>query len=110
MVLIEKEKNSDIVTFKVDTINAFVTDDIRPVIIKLFETPGANVILDLDGVEYIDSTGFGLFLIIMKAARNNYGALRFTNINPTLMALFENLQLHTVFTILPTREECLASF
>ena len=110
MVSIEKIKNADVVTFKADTINAFVTDDIRNEVIKLFEAPGSNVILDLDGVEYIDSTGFGMFLIIMKAARNNYGALRFTNINPTLMVLFENLQLHTVFNILPTREACLESF
>jgi anti-anti-sigma factor len=110
MVSFEKRGNTDIVTFTVSKINALISDDIREEISKLFEQPHSKVILDLRGVEYIDSSGFGCFLSILRTARNNYGALKITNPEPSVMSLFETLHLHTIFEVCPTMEDCLRSF
>jgi anti-anti-sigma factor len=110
MVSFEKRGNSDIVTFQVNKINALVADEIRESISKLYEQPHAKVIIDLKGVEYIDSSGFGCFLSILRTARNNYGALKITSPEPAVKVLFETLHLHTVFEICPDMEECLRSF
>ena len=59
----------------------------------------SKVIIDLKGVEYIDSSGFGCFLAAMRTARNNYGVLKFANPEPRIMELFQMLHLHTVFQI-----------
>jgi len=61
-------------------------------------------------VEYIDSTGFGCFLSVMKAARSNYGVLKFANPEPKITELFEALHLHTVFQIYPDLDSCIKSF
>ena len=63
-------------------INALITDEIKDRINKVFHNSNSKVIIDLKGVEYIDSSGFGCFLSVMKAARNNYGVLKFANPEP----------------------------
>lgn len=110
MVSFEKRGNTDIVTFSVKKINALIADDIRESISKLFSIPNAKVIIDLKGVEYIDSSGFGCFLSVHRAARNNYGSLKIANPEPPVKILFETLHLHTIFDVCTDLEECLRSF
>jgi anti-sigma B factor antagonist len=110
MVSIEKRGNTDIVKFSVNKINALIADDIREDISKLFIQPNAKVIIDLKGVEYIDSSGFGCFLSVLRTARNSYGALKMVNPEPSVKLLFETLHLHTIFEICPDMEDCLRSF
>lgn len=110
MINIEKKDKIDIITFTVNKINALITDEIRKTISGVFDTPNSRVIIDLSGVNYIDSSGFGCFLSIQKAARNNYGTLRFAGPEPGIMELFRTLQLHTIFTIFDDLESCMKSF
>jgi len=110
MINIEKKEKIDIISFSVNKINALITDEIRNEIIKVFDNSNSKVILDLKGVEYIDSSGFGCFLTVMKTARNNYGELRFVNPEPGVMELFQTLHLHTVFQIYDDMDTCLRSF
>jgi anti-anti-sigma factor len=110
MVIIEKRENIDIVTFSVNKINALIADDIREEIIRVFENANVKMVIDLKGVEYMDSSGIGCFLSSLKAARNNYGALKFAGPEPTVKALFETLHLHTIFEIYSDTESCVNSF
>ena len=110
MINIEKKNKIDIVSFTVNKINALITDEIRDSIIKIFDIPNSQVIINLRGVEYIDSSGFGCFLSIMKTARNNYGVLKFANPEPVVAELFKTLHLYTVFQIYSDLDTCLRSF
>lgn len=109
MVNIEKRNKIDIVTFSGNMINALTTDEIREEITKIFDNSNSKLIIDLKGVEYIDSSGFGCFLSIMKAARDNYGTLKFANAEPRVKELFHILHLHTVFDISDNLDDCLSS-
>jgi anti-anti-sigma factor len=109
MINIEKKDKIDIISFSVNKINALITDEIRDGIIKVFDNSNSKVIIDLRGVEYIDSSGFGCFLSVMKAARNNYGVLKFANPEPRVMELFQTLHLHTVFQIYDDLDTCIRS-
>jgi anti-anti-sigma factor len=110
MINIEKKDKIDIISFSVNKINALMIDEIRDGIIKIFENSNSKVIIDLKGIEYVDSSGFGCFLSVMKAARNNYGVLKFANPEPKVIELFETLRLHTVFQIYTDIDTCLKSF
>jgi anti-sigma B factor antagonist len=109
MISIEKQEKIDIITFTVNNINAMVTDEIREGILKVIDNANSKVIIDLTGIHYIDSSGFGCFLTLMKASRNNYGVLRFVNPEPKVMELFQTLHLHTVFQICDNLETCIQS-
>jgi anti-anti-sigma factor len=110
MINIEKKDKIDIISFSVNKINALIIDEIREGILKVFDNSNSKVIIDLKGVEYIDSSGFGCFLSILKTARNNYGILKFANPEPSVSKLFETLHLQTVFQIYSDIETCLSSF
>jgi len=110
MVNIEKRNKIDVITFSVNKINALITDEIRESVSRVFETSNSRVIINLTGVSYIDSSGFGCFISIMKAARNNYGILKFAQPEPPVMELFRTLHLQTIFQIYDDLESCLESF
>ena len=110
MINIEKKDKIDVVSFDVNNINALISDEVREVVSRVFDTSNSKVIINLSGVNYIDSTGFGCFLSIMRAARNNYGVLKFAQPEPTIMELFRTLHLHTVFQIYDDMDSCMRSF
>ena len=110
MISIEKRDKLEIISFSANKIDAMITDDIRESINKVFDNSNSKVIIDLKGVEYIDSSGFGCFLSAMRAARNNYGILKFANPEPAIMKLFETLHLHTVFQIYDDLDVCIRTF
>ena len=110
MINIEKKDKIDIVSFSVAKINAMISDEIRDGINKVFDNSNSKVIIDLKGVEYIDSSGFGCFLSVMKTARNSYGILKFANPEPRVTDLLELLHLNTIFQIYSDMDSCLKSF
>jgi anti-sigma B factor antagonist len=110
MINIEKRDKIDIISFTVKKIDAHITDEVRASINRLFDNSNSKVVIDLKGVEYVDSSGFGCFLSVMKQARNNFGILKFANPEPAIMNLFETLCLHTVFQIYDDLEACIRSF
>jgi anti-sigma B factor antagonist len=109
MINIEKRDKIDIITFSVDKINALMTDKIREEIGNLFGNGNSRVIINLKGVQYIDSSGFGCLLSILRTARNHYSILKFTNPEPSVMQVLETLNLHTVFDIYNDIDACVRS-
>jgi anti-sigma B factor antagonist len=110
MLNIERNGNIEIVSFTVDRINALITEEIREKTAVLFENQQSKVVIDLKGVEYIDSSGFGYLLSILRDARNNYGTLKISGPEPSVLKLFETLHLHTVFEIYSDLGDCLRAF
>jgi anti-anti-sigma factor len=109
MINIEKRDKIDIITFTIDRINALITDEIREEITGVFQNGNSKVIIDLKGVQYIDSTGFGCLLSILRTARNNYGVLKLANPEPAVMEVLKTLNLHTVFEIYDDIDACVRS-
>ncbi len=109
MVNFEKRDKVDIVTFSGSIINALNADEIRDELSRIFVNSNSRLVIDLRGVEYIDSSGFGCFLSVMKAARSNYGTLKFTNPEPRIKDLIHTLHLNTVFDISDNLDDCIKS-
>ena len=110
MVATEKTDGIEIVSFDVDRINALNVDNVRPVIARLFETPYTNVIIDLSGVNLLDSTAFAMFLHLLRVARSNYCTYKLCGLSQHVMDLFALLQLDKSLDIFPDREACIESF
>ncbi len=106
----ERIDGIDIISFRTDRINALNVDVIRPVIMKLFDTPYTKVVIDMEGVNYLDSTAFAMFLYLLRVARSNYCSYRICSLTPGAGELFELLQLHQSLDIYPDRASCLESF
>jgi anti-anti-sigma factor len=110
MINIEKKDKIEIISFSVNNINALITEEIKDEILKVINNSNSKIIIDLKGIEYIDSSGFGCFLSVMRAARSNYGVLKFANAEQKVMELFHILHLDTVFQIFDDIDSCVLSF
>jgi anti-anti-sigma factor len=111
MLIKEKINGSTVVSFNDQTrFNALTTESVKAELTELYLQPNTRLIFDLNGLEFIDSSGFGVFLSLMKTANNSNGYFKICNISEEVMELFKLLQLHNVFEIYNTREDALKSF
>lgn len=111
MLKIEKINNITVVRFNnIDRFNALITEPVKEDLKSFYNSPGTRLILNLEGIKYIDSSGFGVFLSILKTATNNKGIFKICGISNEVMELFKLLQLHNVFTLYANLDECLNSF
>lgn len=91
-------------------LNALIAEPVKEQLLEYFNKANTSVVFDLQGVSFIDSSGFSVFLSAMKAANNNYGQFKICNVNSELMELFKLLQLHHVFEIFNELDPCIESF
>lgn len=112
LFIIENKDNVTIVHFKDDVkkFNALITDDAKQQLNALFDKSNTKLILSLKGIKYVDSSGFGVLLSLMKTANNKYGFLKICDVSDEVMELFKLLQLHNIFDIQGSVEECLKSY
>jgi len=111
MLKTEKINNVIVVRFNnIDRFNALIVEPVKEQLKSFFNKPDTRLALNLEGIKFIDSSGFGVFLSIMKTANNNHGQFKLCNIKPEVMELFRLLQLHNVFDLHETQEDCVQSF
>ena len=67
-----------------------------------------QIVLDLSGVEFIDSTGLSVLLNGLRRVTRAGGRMALVCANPTVLRLFVITRLDSTFRIVPTREEALA--
>ena len=91
-------------------INVVVCEELKPKLQKLMEKPNAKIMINMEGIHFLDSSGFATFLSVSKLATKNNGQIIFCNMHQSALELFEVLQLHTVFTIVKTPEQAVQFF
>jgi len=91
-------------------LNVLVSESVKTGLQKLFERPNAKVLINMDGIYFLDSSGFAAFLSVYKTAHNNNGQIIFCNLSDSALDLFRVLQLHTVFKIINNQDEAVKSF
>lgn len=92
-----------------DRFNALIAEPVKEMLLGYYATPDTTLIIDLEGIKFIDSSGFGVFLSLMKAAKSSNGKFKICNLKPDVMELFKVLQLHNVFDIYDNVEECITN-
>ena len=67
-----------------------------------------GVILDLTGVDFIDSTGLSVLLNGLRRVTRVRGAMVLACANPTVLRLFEITKLDSTFDIVPSCDQAIA--
>lgn len=76
----------------------------------LFEKETTSIHLNLDKVEFINSSGLGSLVSILKETRLRKGRLTLSNLASYVQEIFDITQLSHIFEIYATEEEALSSF
>jgi anti-sigma B factor antagonist len=66
------------------------------------------IVLDMSGVEFIDSTGLSVLLNGLRLVTQMHGRLAIVCANPTVLRLFQITSLHETFDIFPDRPQAVA--
>jgi anti-sigma B factor antagonist len=69
-----------------------------------------NVVLNLENVEYIDSTGLGALVICFTSLKKAGGALKLVNPNKRNVELLLLTKLHTIFEVFNDEQDAVNSF
>lgn len=72
---------------------------LRERLVELFNDGTTQVVMDLDNVDFIDSTGLGVLVGAVRRARAADGDVRLVCTNSRLLRVFDVTGLDEVFTI-----------
>jgi anti-sigma B factor antagonist len=68
-----------------------------------------NLVLDLAGVDYIDSTGLGALVMCVTTMRKNSGNMKLVNLNRRNIELLVMTKLATIFEIFADEQDAVNS-
>lgn len=80
------------------------------IINELLDRNEKKLIVDLSGIEHMDSSGAELMFECFNAVSNAGGELRFAAAKPKVARLFQITRLDTILPFFPTLEAAVASF
>jgi len=80
-------------------IDAYTAPKLRERIYGYSEKQNIQMVVDLSDVNYMDSTGLGVFVGVFKNIRANNGELKLTNLSNRLKRLFEITGLADIIDI-----------
>ena len=83
---------------------------VREKITAVIVAGNVNVLLNLEHVEYIDSTGLGALVICFTSLKKAGGALKLVNPNKRNVELLLLTKLHTIFEVFNDEQDAVNSF
>jgi len=109
--MITTETANDILFIKIDTdvLDASNSSEFKDQTTNII-AGHSKVIMDMGGLNFIDSSGLGAILSCQRSCNENNGKLKLFAISKTVRTLFELVRMHKVFDIYNTKEEALAAF
>ena len=85
-------------------------DELNDEIQKLIANGTSKVVLDLDGVNWLDSSTLGILTAALKLTKDAGGDLRLAGVNKRLTNVFVIAHLEEVFQFFDTADKGVASF
>ena len=111
MQMKEKVENDVVIlTLKGDILGEPDTSSIMDKIHSLVNDDVKHVVIDLGGVNFMNSSGLGTLIAALTAMRNGGGDLRLARVGGKVQNLFVMTQLVKVFDTYETVERALLSF
>lgn len=88
-------------------LDAHNSPELKTAILQQFDAEKKNLIIDLNEVRFIDSSGLGVLVSGFKNASARNGLLLLCALQPQVKSMFELTRLHRVFDIYETNEAAL---
>jgi anti-anti-sigma factor len=89
----------------VDTLNAA---ELESSLLTLAESGTKQLLIDCTALDYINSAGLRVFLLVAKRMESHGGACAFCGLSPNVTLVFETIGFDRILTVHESREKALA--
>lgn len=110
LLSIEEQPYAVVIQVRESRLDAHNSGELKTEMLSQFEGDKNNLVIDLQEVRFIDSSGLGVLVSGFKNASARNGSLKLCGLQQQVKSMFELTRLHRVFDIFATREEALDSF
>lgn len=107
ILAVQRERGVTVVAPTAKRLDATVAPSFKKAVVDLVEAGDTRLVLDLSGVEFLDSSGLGAMVSILKALGNR-GTVLVCGVQGAVLSLFQLTRMDKVFAILPTRADAVA--
>lgn len=70
-------------------IDAYTAPELKNKFMNITEEPNPDITVDFTNVSYMDSTGLGVFIALLKSIKRTDGSLKFVGVSDRLKRLFD---------------------
>ena len=91
-------------------LTSFEVDALRDSVSRLLKQARKNIVLNLSGLQYLDSSGIGELAKIYVSVVKGDGELKVVGLSPKVEQILKITQLYQVFPEFPSEEAALQSF
>ncbi len=92
-----------------ERLDAASVRDHRDELVAAADNADKLLVLNMAGVDFIDSTGLGMIVSLVKRVRENKVDLAISNLSPQAQSLFELTRMTRIFSIYPDEVTALQS-
>ena len=110
-ISLKESQNKEISEIRVDgVIDTLTSSELEEVIDSIIKRNRYKLIIDLAGVEYISSAGWGIFISHIKEVRDNGGDIILANMVPDVYEIYELLEFDNILKTFSSVEEAAGEF
>jgi anti-anti-sigma factor len=107
----ENREHVLVITPKGENLDAKEAPEFKDKVIRLIAEKRAHqVIFDLHQIQFIDSSGLGSFLSVLRHLNTQGGDLKLACMGKPVRSMFELVSMHKIFEIFNTTDDALRSF
>lgn len=106
---IENREDVLVVQPEESRLDALIASEFKDRLGSLIKDGHRKIVLDLASVEFIDSSGLGAMVTVLKKI-GNLGEMRLCSISKPVQSLFEMTRMNKVFKIFEDRQQALLRF
>lgn len=104
-ITVEKKDKYTVIFLQEEKLISTVSPELKAQFVYLNGQGERNIILDLTGARYCDSSGLSAILVGNRLCKNANGSFVLSGVHETIMKLINISQLESVLTIVPKKEE-----
>jgi anti-anti-sigma factor len=110
MEFTRREISGIVILTLVGEIEIYNTGAVQAEVKTLIAEKKARVVLNMEAVPFIDSTGIGMVLQFQKNLRASGGALKLAKVSPAVDKVFHLTKLNSILEIFDSEEDAMSSF
>ncbi len=104
-----KELENDIVLISLDgEIDLYTASDLRDAIFEQIDSNKIKIIIDLENITYIDSSGIGTLITSLSKLKKINGNMSIIHVYDSVKKVFELTKLTTFFKIFGSEQEAIS--